>query len=142
MKILSSHIIPCREAPALANDLSIAHVLVASNCKEVVNDINNRTSGMHGNIIIEIVATTVQFQSQSWVIYFGTEGVPHYGLSLQKITLFYFSKNYRKVVGCSKKNLVAERLQFKPGYDTWGPPVRFCRPWLTAREMMAVRAPS
>lgn len=50
-------LIPCREALALANDLSIAHVSVPSNCKEVVNDINNGTGGMHGNIIIEIIAT-------------------------------------------------------------------------------------
>lgn len=43
-----------REALALALDLNISNILVASDCKEVVEDIKNGTGGMHGSTVQEI----------------------------------------------------------------------------------------
>jgi len=46
--------IACREALALAQDLNLRNVLVASDAKAVVNAINNSDQGVNGAIIAEI----------------------------------------------------------------------------------------
>ena len=44
----------CREALALAEDLKIQNVIIASDSKQVVNDIERGTSSTYGCIISEI----------------------------------------------------------------------------------------
>ena len=46
----------CREALSLALDLSLSHVLVASDCKEVVADIHKGTGGLYASIVKEIIS--------------------------------------------------------------------------------------
>ena len=46
----------CREALALAEDLGIQMMHVASDCEEVVKDIKQGSGGYHGAIIQEIIA--------------------------------------------------------------------------------------
>lgn len=43
--------ITCREANTLATDLNLTRVEFASGCKEIVNDILNKSGGVHGTII-------------------------------------------------------------------------------------------
>lgn len=48
----------CMEALALARVLSIARVIIASDCKEVMNDINSGLGGgSYGSVIREITLT-------------------------------------------------------------------------------------
>lgn len=56
----------CREALSLAIDLGIAHVIVASDCQEVVNNLNKDTGGLYASIIKEIRATSAQLQQCSF----------------------------------------------------------------------------
>ena len=44
----------CREALALAEDLGIQNLVVASDCQQVVSDINKNARGMYGAIVSEI----------------------------------------------------------------------------------------
>ena len=53
--------IACREAIALAEDLHIQQMVVASDCKQVVEDIMNGSNGLHRAIINEIKARAVPF---------------------------------------------------------------------------------
>ena len=46
--------IACREAIALAEDLNQHHYIVASNCKQVIDDIARGSQGDYGVIIKEI----------------------------------------------------------------------------------------
>jgi hypothetical protein len=57
----------CREALALALDLGISHLLVASDCKTVVNDISDGSMGRYGSIIAEINARTSQFNGCKFI---------------------------------------------------------------------------
>ena len=50
----------CREALALALDLGLPNVLVASDCKVMVNDIKLGTGGMYESIVKEIRNTYVR----------------------------------------------------------------------------------
>ena len=53
----------CRESMALAKDLDIQNLIVASDCQGVVNDINHGSRGHHAAIIYEIIARRSSFQS-------------------------------------------------------------------------------
>ena len=44
----------CREALALAQDLGVAHVIIASDCQGVIKDIHKQEGGMYASIIREI----------------------------------------------------------------------------------------
>lgn len=47
----------CREALALATDLCLSHVIIASDCQGVVKDIHKQEGGLYASIVREIVAT-------------------------------------------------------------------------------------
>lgn len=51
-----------REALALAADLNLKHLHIASDCQGVIKDINQRTGRNHGAIIKEIISTATDFQ--------------------------------------------------------------------------------
>jgi ribonuclease HI len=53
----------CREALALAQDLNLTKICVASDCLEVINNIKQPYSDVYGNVIREIKETTLQFSS-------------------------------------------------------------------------------
>jgi hypothetical protein len=57
----------CREALALAEDLGIDQVFVASDCKTVVNDIKNGSGGPYGAIIEEIKSRAASLRDCSFV---------------------------------------------------------------------------
>ena len=57
----------CREALSLALDLSLSHVLVASDCKEVVADIHKGTGGRYASIVKEIISQGLQFPACSFI---------------------------------------------------------------------------
>ena len=54
-------IFACREGLALAEDLNVHEVVLASHCEGVVNDINGGTSGPNATIIHEITARSSGF---------------------------------------------------------------------------------
>jgi hypothetical protein len=54
--------IACREAIALAEDLNLQHFVVASDCKQVVDDIARGSQGTYGVIIREIKLRSQPFQ--------------------------------------------------------------------------------
>lgn len=47
----------CREALALATNLALSHVIIASDCQGVVKDIHKQEGGMYASIVKEIVET-------------------------------------------------------------------------------------
>jgi hypothetical protein len=51
----------CREAFALAADLGLPRFYVASDCKQVVDDIKEGSLGKYGSVIQEITARRNQF---------------------------------------------------------------------------------
>lgn len=51
----------CREALSLALDLNLSHVIIASDCQEVVTNINKGMGGLYASSIREIKATSTQF---------------------------------------------------------------------------------
>ncbi|KAI5016597.1 hypothetical protein ZWY2020_006448 [Hordeum vulgare] len=53
----------CGEALALADDLSVQKVVVASDCRDVVKDINQGTRGPNSAVIHEIIARSSSFTS-------------------------------------------------------------------------------
>lgn len=53
--------IACREAQSLAEDLLLHDIVVATDSKQVANDIHNGCSGMHGQIIVEIKLRAAEF---------------------------------------------------------------------------------
>jgi hypothetical protein len=57
----------CREALALALDLGLPNVLVASDCKVVVNEIKLGRGGMYESIVKEIRNTSEQFQQCTFI---------------------------------------------------------------------------
>lgn len=57
----------CRETLALATDLHLARVVIASDCQGVVRDIQNRTGGMYAPIVKEINERTTNFQQCSFI---------------------------------------------------------------------------
>ncbi|EMS52220.1 Aspartic proteinase nepenthesin-2 [Triticum urartu] len=59
--------VACREALALATDLALSHVLVASDCQGVIHDIKNNTGGVYASIIKEILETSRNFQHCSFI---------------------------------------------------------------------------
>ena len=56
-----------REALELARDLSLLHVIIASDCKDVFTHIQKDTGGMYANIVKEILVTSRQFTSCSFI---------------------------------------------------------------------------
>lgn len=54
--------IACREALALAQDLQLQHMIIASDAKQVVQDINTGSRGGNGAIISEINSYSSLFQ--------------------------------------------------------------------------------
>ena len=52
-----------REALALAEDLGVQRLHVASDCLTVINDIHQRTGGQHGAVIREIISHSRSFIS-------------------------------------------------------------------------------
>ena len=54
--------IACREAIALAEDLHIQRMVVASDCKQVIGDITRGHKGSYGSIISEIKSRSLRFQ--------------------------------------------------------------------------------
>jgi hypothetical protein len=57
----------CREALALAEDLALTRLIVASDCKGVVIDIAEGTKERYASIIDEIKSRTRQFQNCTFV---------------------------------------------------------------------------
>ena len=57
----------CREAIALARDLTLTHIRVASDCLLVVKDIQTGTMGTIAPIVQEIIDSSREFQSCSFV---------------------------------------------------------------------------
>ena len=57
----------CREALSLADDLVVQNICVASDCQEVVNDINRGTGGPNAALIHEIMLRCNSFNSCSFV---------------------------------------------------------------------------
>ena len=57
----------CREALALAEDLAVQNMCVASDCQEVVNDINRGTGGPNAALIHEIMLRCNSFNSYSLI---------------------------------------------------------------------------
>ena len=57
----------CRDALALALDLLLPEVLVASNCKGVVNDIKQGIEGIYTSIVMEIIGTAEQLQKCTFI---------------------------------------------------------------------------
>ena len=53
--------IACREALSLADDLLLHNFLVATDSKQVANDINMGCTGIHGLIVAEIKLRTTKF---------------------------------------------------------------------------------
>lgn len=53
----------CKEALSLALDLSISHVLVASDCKEDVTDIHKGMGGLYASIVKETISRGSQFSA-------------------------------------------------------------------------------
>lgn len=53
--------IACREALSLADDLMIQNFVVASDSKQVVNDITRGSNGAYGSIITEIKRRALPF---------------------------------------------------------------------------------
>ena len=53
--------IACREALALAEDLNLQQFIIASDCKQVVSDIQKGTRGRYGTIISEIKLSATTF---------------------------------------------------------------------------------
>jgi hypothetical protein len=51
----------CREALALTEDLSLERIIVASNCKQVVDDISEDTWGQYASIVKEINSNRLAF---------------------------------------------------------------------------------
>ena len=54
--------IACREAIALAEDLHIQRMVVASDCKQVIGDITKGHKGPYGSIISEIKSRSSPFE--------------------------------------------------------------------------------
>ena len=52
----------CREALALAADLNIRQITIASDCKQVVGDIADGTGGQYSSIIREISQQRLEFE--------------------------------------------------------------------------------
>ena len=57
----------CREALALAADLGLARIIVASDCQGVVKDIKNRTGGAYASTTREIVEKSATFDSCTFI---------------------------------------------------------------------------
>ena len=57
----------CREAMALASELQVSHMIIASDCQGVVNDINQGRGGSHSAIIQEILGRRNMFTFVSFV---------------------------------------------------------------------------
>lgn len=51
----------CREALALTTDLMLCRIVIASDYKGVIDDINNATRGIYGNVVREIEVTASNF---------------------------------------------------------------------------------
>ena len=64
---MTQEALACREALALATDLDLARILVASDSQGVVNDIKNRTGGAYASTTREIVETTDSFDSCTFI---------------------------------------------------------------------------
>lgn len=77
----------CREALALATDLLLSHVEVASDCKGVVSDIQNYTGGLHGNIIREIKDTMSEFESCTFIFEGRMSSIEAHSLAIHSLSL-------------------------------------------------------
>ncbi|KAE8798850.1 hypothetical protein D1007_25817 [Hordeum vulgare] len=55
------------EAMAFAKDPSLHHIFVATDSKEVMENISSGAGGMNGNIIREIIITVAEFASSSFI---------------------------------------------------------------------------
>ena len=76
----------CREALALALDLSLTHVEIASDCKNAVQDINLGTGGMNASIVKEIRQSITLFHSCAFI--FEGRAANREAHSLAKFSLF------------------------------------------------------
>jgi hypothetical protein len=54
MESITDPELACREGPALANDLSLRRVQMASNCINAVRSLSGSTLGIYGHIINKI----------------------------------------------------------------------------------------
>lgn len=59
--------IACPEALTLASDLNLPKVLIATDCKQLADDIKTASGGLHGVIVKEIVTSMSAFESCSIV---------------------------------------------------------------------------
>lgn len=75
----------CREALALTLDMSLSHAVIASDCKGVVQDINQGIGGMYASIVKEVNATSELLQHCTFI--FEGRGTNHEAHSLAKHAL-------------------------------------------------------
>lgn len=71
----------CREAMALAKDLSLGNIVVASNWKEVIQDIKSFFGGKHASFIREIIKAAAEFQSCSFIFEERETNIEAHGLA-------------------------------------------------------------
>ncbi|KAI5009183.1 hypothetical protein ZWY2020_010231 [Hordeum vulgare] len=71
----------CREALALAADLDLHRILIASDYQRVVNDINNVTGGVYASISREIKDTSDSFDSCTFIFEGRTTNIESHSLA-------------------------------------------------------------
>jgi hypothetical protein len=74
--------IACREALALAEDLNLSHVCIASDCLEVINSIRDGSSGIYSTILREIAVRRRHFVAVLFVHEKRTSNTHAHNLSL------------------------------------------------------------
>ena len=77
----------CREAQALARDLSLQHIQVASDCKQVISHIKQGVGGNYGSIIREVTETARVFTACNFMFEprssnFEAHRLARYGITL------------------------------------------------------------
>jgi ribonuclease HI len=72
----------CREALALALDLGISHLLVASDCKTVVNDISDGSMGRYEIKAHDLARFVLSLDSSGRYLWLGAPYAPHIPINI------------------------------------------------------------
>ncbi|KAE8817621.1 F-box/WD-40 repeat-containing protein [Hordeum vulgare] len=78
-----------REAMALAEDVYVQKIQVASDCKTMVDDIKHRTHGKHGAIIVEIIERSHAFSACNVIHAFRSSNIEAHRLARHALSLGY-----------------------------------------------------
>ncbi|KAE8807816.1 f-box wd-40 repeat-containing protein [Hordeum vulgare] len=76
-----------REAMALAEDVYVQKIQVASDCKTVVDDIKHRGTGKHASIIVKIIERSHAFTSCDFIQEYRSSNFEVHGLSRHTLSL-------------------------------------------------------